>query len=64
MTDIVERLRDAISWLGPRAIREAEVMRDAADEIERLREALEKADEGLNYVHLYSPSPPGKQERE
>jgi len=32
------------------------IMLKMADEIERLREALYHADEGLNYLHLYDES--------
>lgn len=36
--------------------RAAQSLDEAADEIERLREALYHSDEGLNYLHLYDES--------
>ena len=44
MTDLAERLRNLADWHGPEA---AALMKEAADEIERLRAALAEAEEGV-----------------
>jgi len=58
MDDLADRLRAwARSDIRASLCDEmSDMAHDAANEIERLREALYHADEGLNYLHLYDES--------